>query len=98
MSSIVTPRISEKSFAASKLGTYTFDVSLAFNKQQIAAAVEARYGVTVTNITTAVNKGKALRTHRGKGKFVNATRKDTKKAYVRLKDGETIAAFEEAAS
>lgn len=93
---LVTPRMSEKAYAVSKDGTYVFNASLSANKQEIAAAVAKQYNVQVTEVNVVVAKGKNMRTYRGRGKFANGTRRDTKKAYVRLKEGDTITIFEEA--
>ena len=85
---IVTPRVSEKAYAQSQDNTYVFDVPLAANKQQIAKAVAEQYDVTVAGVTTLVQNGKAVRFSRGKNRYPGTTsRKDTKKAYVRLSEG-----------
>lgn len=94
---LITPRMSEKSYGQSQAGTYVFEVPDNLNKQQIAAAVAKQYNVTVTTVNVVRQKGKAVRSFRGRGKFVNAHRSDAKKAYVRLKAGDTITVFEEAA-
>lgn len=94
---LIFPRMSEKGYAQSQNGTYVFVVPDVLNKQQIAKIVAEQYKVTVTTVNVVRQNGKALRTHRGRGKFVNAKRSDMKKAYVRLKDGDSIKVFEEAA-
>jgi len=94
---LITPRLSEKSFAQSQQGTYVFNVPDKTNKQEIAAAVGEQYGVTVTEVNVVRAKGKKVRTFRGRGKFANGTRVDAKKAYVRLKEGDKITVFEEEA-
>ena len=93
---LVTPRATEKSYRLiTSQNTYTFDVPLSANKQQIAAAVEAQYdGSEVASVTTAVQRGKAIRYSRGKRRYPGTThRRDSKKAYVRLSEGE-IKVFE----
>ncbi|MBL8159459.1 50S ribosomal protein L23 [Candidatus Saccharibacteria bacterium] len=94
---LITPRVTEKGYAQSQNGTYVFVVPDTLNKAQIASAVEQQYNVTVTTVNVVRQNGKAVRTHRGRGKFVKAVRSDMKKAYVRLKDGDSITVFEEAA-
>lgn len=94
---LITPRMSEKGFNQSQTGTYTFNVPDTANKQEIAAAISEQYGVTVTEVNVVRLKGKKVRAYRGRGKFVDGTRKDVKKAYVRLKDGDKITVFEEEA-
>lgn len=92
---IVTPRLSEKAYAQAQDNTYVFDVPVTANKQQISAAVAAQYGVNVTSVTSLVQAGKAVRFSRGKNRYPGTTtRKDTKKAYVRLADGDSIKVFE----
>jgi len=88
------PRVSEKTYAQSQQNTYVFNVATTANKQQIAAAVAEQFGVTVLGVTTIVQKGKKVRSVRS-GKPVHGTRKDIKKAYVRLKDGDKIAVFDD---
>jgi len=96
----VTPRISEKAYGlVSARNIYVFDVPTNSNKQQIAEAIEAKYEVTVTGVRTVVQSGKAVRYSRGKNRYPGTTnRKDTKKAYVSLKDGDSIQVFEEPAA
>jgi large subunit ribosomal protein L23 len=90
----VIPVVSEKSYAQAQVGTFTFSVPLSANKQQIADAVAKQFDVKVTSVTTAITKGKVKRSYRKKGTSVSGTRKDVKKAYVRLAEGQTIAAFD----
>lgn len=88
---IITPRISEKTYAASAGGVYTFDVPLDANIHQIALAVSSKYDVKVADVRVVVSKGKSVRGYRGKRAApVRAHRKDTKKAYVTLVKGESI--------
>lgn len=93
----VVPRISEKAYGlVTDRNTYVFDVPVDANRDQIARAIEAKYEVTVTGIRTLVQSGKAVRYSRGKRSYPGvAYRKDTKKAYVNLKDGDSIKVFEE---
>jgi large subunit ribosomal protein L23 len=95
---VVTPRATEKAYAASLNNVYVFDVPVTANKNQIVDAVEKQYEVTVTNIKTLVQSGKAVRYSRGKNRYPGTThRKDTKKAYVTLAEGDSIKVFEEPA-
>ncbi len=55
------------------------------NKPQIKEAVEALFGVKVKAVNTSITKGKTKR-FRGKP----GVRKDVKKAYVTLEEGNTI--------
>lgn len=89
------PRISEKSYAEAQNGMFVFDVPGTANKQQIAAAVAAQYGVTVVDVNTTIQKGKVKRTYRKGGSPVIGKRTNSKKAYVRLAEGQTIPGFSE---
>jgi len=93
---LITPRMSEKAYAASQKGAYVFNVPDTANKQEIADAVAKQYNVTVSTVNVVRVKGKNVRSYRGKGKFASGTRNDVKKAYVRLKEGDSITIFEEA--
>ena len=90
------PRMSEKSYAQSHSdNTYTFDVPLNANKIEIARAVEAQFEVNVERVRISVLKGKDARSIRigGMRKAVTGKRVDVKKAYVSVKEGESIPIF-----
>ena len=92
---LVTPRVSEKAYAQSQNNVYVFNVPLTANKQQIAEAVEAQFEVKVVNVKTLVQSGKAVRFSRGKNRYPGTTtRKDSKKAYVTLAEGDSIQVFD----
>ncbi|MBI3889291.1 50S ribosomal protein L23 [Candidatus Saccharibacteria bacterium] len=92
----VIPRATEKAYAQSQNNVYVFTVPLTANKQEIAAAVEAQFEVKVTNIKTLVQAGKAIKFSRGKNRYPGTTkRKDSKKAYVTLAEGNSIQVFAE---
>ena len=82
---VLAPHITEKSTLLSEHGAVVFKVAGDATKPQIKAAIEALFGVGVTNVNTIVTKGK---TKRWKGKPF--TRSDFKKAIVTLKDGDSI--------
>ena len=92
----IIPLVSEKSYAESlKNNVYTFRVPLNLNKNEIRSAVEQQFGVTVVNIKTLVQDGKTVRFNRGKHRYPgNTSRKDWKKAYVTLKDGDKLDVFD----
>ncbi|NKX45415.1 50S ribosomal protein L23 [Roseicyclus persicicus] len=79
------PIITEKTTMASENGAVVFEVAIDANKPQIKAAVEEVFGVKVKAVNTVVTKGKVKR-FRGRP----GTRKDIKKAYVTLEEGNTI--------
>lgn len=92
----VTPRATEKAYGQSQKNVYVFNVPLSANKQEIAAAVESQFEVKVTGIKTLVQSGKAIRYSRGKNRFPGTTnRKDSKKAYVTLAEGNSIQVFDQ---
>ena len=79
------PVITEKSTMASENGAVVFEVAIDSNKPQIKEAVEALFGVKVKAVNTTITKGKVKRFRGRLGK-----RKDIKKAYVTLEEGNTI--------
>ncbi len=79
------PLITEKSTMASESGAVVFEVAMAANKPQIKEAVEELFGVKVKAVNTSITKGKVKRFRGQMGK-----RKDVKKAYVTLEEGNTI--------
>ncbi len=79
------PLVTEKSTMGSQHGQMTFRVPLTATKPQIREAIEVLFSVKVEGVNTLIHKGK---TKRFKG--IKAMRSDTKKAIVRLKDGQTI--------
>ena len=95
----VIPRATEKAYAQSlSTNTYVFNVPLDANKQEIVKAVETQFNVNVTRIKTLVQSGKAVRFSRGKNRYPGTTtRKDSKKAYVTLAQGESIQVFDQPA-
>ncbi len=79
------PVITEKATMASENGAVVFEVSIDANKPQIKEAVESLFGVKVKAVNTTITKGKTKR-FRGKP----GRRRDVKKAYVTLVEGNTI--------
>ena len=79
------PLVTEKSTMASENGAVVFEVSIDSNKPQIKDAVEALFGVKVKAVNTSITKGKQKRF-----KGVLGRRKNVKKAFVTLEDGNTI--------
>jgi large subunit ribosomal protein L23 len=79
------PIITEKATMASENGAVVFEVDIASNKPMIKEAVEALFGVKVKAVNTTITKGKTKRFRGGRGR-----RKDVKKAYVTLEEGNTI--------
>ena len=79
------PIITEKTTMASEHGAVVFEVAIDSTKPQIKEAVEGLFGVKVKAVNTTITKGKVKRFRGQLGK-----RKDVKKAYVTLEEGNTI--------
>jgi large subunit ribosomal protein L23 len=85
---LLRPVVSEKSYGLLDEGKYTFIVAPGSNKTEIRLAVEAVFGVKVTNVNTINRPGKRRRTRFGWGQ-----RPDTKRAIVTLAEGDRIDIF-----
>lgn len=85
---IIAPVVSEKSYGLQEQGQYTFFVAPEANKTQIKIAIEEIFGVKVASVNTINRQGKRKRTRFGFGK-----RKNTKRAIVTLRDGDSIDIF-----
>ena len=79
------PIITEKATMASEANAVVFEVAIDANKPQIKEAVETLFNVKVKAVNTLVTKGKAKRFRGQLGR-----RKDVKKAYVTLEEGNTL--------
>jgi len=85
---IVAPVVSEKSYSELNKNWYTFLVHPDANKTAIKIAIQQIFNVRVETVNTLNRQGKRKRTRTGWGK-----RKDTKRAIVKLVDGDRIEAF-----
>lgn len=79
------PIITEKATMASQANAVVFEVAMSANKPMIKEAVEGLFGVKVKAMNTTITKGKVKRF-----KGILGKRKDVKKAYVTLEEGNTI--------
>ncbi len=87
---LVKPILTEKANGQQeKLRRYAFRVSKKANKLEIKKAVEEFYGVTVTDVNTAVAPGKN-KTRYTKAGFIQGAKPSYKKAFVTVAKGETI--------
>jgi large subunit ribosomal protein L23 len=86
---ILAPIVSEKSYAGSTHGTYTFKVHPQSHKTQIRQAVEELFDVKVTRVNVIKVQAKPKR--RG---LIKGTRPGWKKAVVQLRAGDTIEIFQ----
>ena len=80
---LLSPVVSEKSYGLLDENKYTFLVHPDANKTEIKIAVEKVFGVKVDGVNTLNRDGKRKRTRTGGW----GRRKDTKRAYVTLRDG-----------
>jgi large subunit ribosomal protein L23 len=86
---ILAPILSEKSYAASVRGSYTFRVHSHAHKTQIRQAVEELFEVKVERVNVIKVQAKPKR--RG---AIKGTRQGWKKAVVQLRAGDKIEIFE----
>jgi large subunit ribosomal protein L23 len=82
---VLSPVITEKATLLSEHNKVVFRVAMDATKDEIAAAVEELFKVTVTKVNTLVTKGKTKRFRGHMGR-----RSDVKKAIVTLADGQSI--------
>lgn len=86
---IISPVISEKSYADAERGKYTFLVAPKATKPEIRRAVEQIWGVRVRAVNTMQRRGKEVRR-----RLVRGRRPNSRRAIVTLQPGEKIAIFE----
>ena len=87
---IISPVVTEKSYALSALDKYVFKVEPQASKYQIKKAIEDLFKVTVLSINT-VKHGQRAEKSRKTGRHVN--RPNEKKAIVKIKSGQKIDLF-----
>ncbi len=87
---ILAPVVSEKSYGLIDNNAYTFVVHPEANKTEIRQAVETIWDVKVLSVNTINRKGKTKRF-----RFTQGKRADTKRAIVKLREGDKIDLFEQ---
>jgi large subunit ribosomal protein L23 len=87
---ILEPVVSEKSYSLLDSNAYTFLVHPRANKTEIRQAVEQIWGVRVIKVNTNNRRGKAKRF-----RFVEGRRANSKRAVVKLAEGDKIEIFEQ---
>jgi large subunit ribosomal protein L23 len=94
---LIRPLITEKMTKISEKqpNKFGFIVSVDANKIEIAKAIKDKFNVDVTSVNTVRHQGKARTQFTRKGRFTGRTAK-FKKAYVTLKEGQTIDIFGQA--
>ncbi len=85
---IIAPVVSEKSYSVLDRNWYTFLVHPDANKTAIKIAIQQIFNVRVLSVNTSNREGKRVRSRTGYGQ-----RKATKRALVKLADGDRIEAF-----
>ena len=86
---LLKPVVNEKSLRlATEENKYTFIVDISSNKNLIQEAVEKLFDVSVLKVNIMNRKGKSKRFRNIPGK-----QKNTKKAIIMLKEGQTIETF-----
>lgn len=79
------PHVTEKAVSGSESNVHAFRVAVGATKREIKSAVEALFEVQVAEVRTVNVKGKVKNFGKRQGK-----RKDWKKAYVRLVEGQSL--------
>ena len=79
------PHVTEKAVSGSGSNIHAFKVAVGATKREIKNAVEALFEVQVADVRTVNVKGKVKNFGKKQGK-----RKDWKKAYVRLVEGQSL--------
>lgn len=87
---ILAPVVSEKSYGLLDNNAYTFIVHPGANKTEIRQAVEQIWDVNVLSVNTINRKGKKKRF-----RFTEGKRANTKRAIVKLREGDKIDLFEQ---
>lgn len=87
---LIKPLVTEKSnMVTEKQGKYVFVVDKASTKDQIKRAVESYFNVSVVAVNTSITPGK-LKSKMTKKGMVEGRKSSSKKAYITLKEGNTI--------
>lgn len=85
MTILLAPRVSEKAMGLRQVSQYVFKVRVNATKPEIAAAVKELFKVDVEKVRVCNVRGKKKRFGQIMGQ-----KRDWKKAYVVLKEGQTI--------
>ncbi len=88
---LISPVVSEKSYALSEKGSYVFEVSSDATKPEVRKAVEKMFSVKVARVNTLNRKGKAKRNRRTN---VPGRKPDRKRAIVTLAANDKIDLFQ----
>lgn len=94
---LIRPLITEKmtKISEKQSNKFGFIVSLDANKIEIAKAIKDKFNVDVVSVNTVRHQGKSRTQFTRKGRFTGRTAR-YKKAYITLKEGQTIDIFGQA--
>lgn len=95
MTILLRPLVNEKSMKLTEGGLYTFEVVKSATKAQIEQIVRVKFKVDVLDVKTVNQKGKEKLQRGRRGFYMTG---GVKKAIVRVKSGQKIALFEQAAA
>ncbi len=88
---IIRPIITEKSMQNAEKHTFSFVVVGSATKKDVKESVEKLFNVNVVRVATNTLKGGSIRTG---ARRTEVAKQPTKKAFVTLKEGQKIDAFE----
>ena len=89
---IKKPLITEKNSLMAEKGIYVFEVSLKASKTTIREHIERYFEVKTMSVKTSIGRKRGRRLRGGRGQ--HGAGRYWKKAFVRLRPGEQITAFE----
>ena len=88
---LIRPLVTEKSSGMMQDNKYTFEVALKATKSEVKAALKSVFSVDVIKINTSILRGKHTRKARSKRTGpIDVKSANTKKAFVRLKQGQEL--------
>lgn len=90
---VLKPRLSEKAYALSEARVYIFDVPKGSNAQQVAQAVNKQFSVSIDSVRLSAAAAKTRKTYKKRGQARNVTTAGFRKAYVTLKEGDSLPFF-----
>ena len=83
--------LSEKSVGLSESKVYTLKVALKATKDDVRHALKDVFGVEALEVNTSITRGKIVRRARSRGGSpVDVKRSNVKKAFVTLREGQTL--------
>lgn len=90
---VLKPKLSEKAYALSASRVYVFEIPNGSNSQQVAEAVSKQFSVGVVSVRIAAIPSKSRQIYRKRGQSISASGSASRKAYVTLKEGDSLPFF-----